>query len=157
MPRYAAGGRTNAVTDAAANAIVAQLWNPSSTRSLQVFEVSIFKTAAGGNEDLAVVRASARGATPGSTITPGIAQDFERAVAPVTGAVIETSNFGTEPTIDGVAFGKRWMAPAVLASGIVWTFASGITVLPGAGLAIAQLTSALAVPVADVNFIWSEP
>lgn len=153
---YGAGGRMNAVTDAAANAIIAQLWNPSSARAIKVARCYIDKTAAGANEDLAPVRTSARGATPGSTITPGIAQHFRRAVAPPSGAVIETSNFATEPTIDGVAIAERVMAINLAAWMMVWQFPEPITVLPGAGLAIAQLTTALAVPVCNVGFIWLE-
>lgn len=157
MPRYSAGGRTNAVTDAAANAIVAQLWNPSTSRTLQVDRVALFKTAAGGNEDLALTRTSARGATPGSTITPGIAQDHQRAVAPPSGAVIETANFATEPTIDGVAIDIRWITAALVGSGLVWTPPEPISILPGAGIAIAELTTTLAVPVCNVLFSWTEP
>lgn len=157
MQDYASGGRTNAATDAAANAIVAQLWNPSSTVPLYVREISVFKTAAGGNESLAVVRTSARGATPGSTITPGIAQHKDRVQAPASAAVIETSNMATEATIDGQQLAKRAILAGLVGAGIVWTFVTPITVRPGAGIAIAQLTTALAVPICEVNFDWSEP
>lgn len=153
---YSAGGRTNAATDAAANAIVGQIWNPSTTRTIKVVRAVIVKTLAGGNEDLAPVRTSARGATPGSTITPGIAQHFRRAVAPPSGAVIETSNFGTEPTIDGVAIGERPLAINLAAWVMVWQFPEPIAVLPGAGLAIAELTTALAVPICNIGFTWLE-
>lgn len=153
---YTAGGRTNAVTDAAANVIVAQLWNPSSTRSIEVVRCCVSKTAAGGNEELAPVRTSARGATPGSTITPGIAQHHGRAVAQPSVSVIETSNFATEPTIDGVAIAERVMAINLAAWTMVWQFPEPIIVLPGAGLGIAELTSALAVPVCNVTFSWLE-
>lgn len=153
---YSAGGRMNAATDAAANAIIAQLWNPSSTRTIKVVRCYISKTAIGGNEDLAPVRTSARGATPGSTITPGIAQHFRRAVAPPSGAVIETSNFATEPTIDGVAIAERVLSINLAAWTMVWQFPEPLAVLPGAGLAIAELTTALAVPISDVGFTWLE-
>lgn len=153
---YTAGGRMNAVTDAAANSILAQLWNPSSTRSIEVVRCSVGKTAAGGNEELGPVRTSARGATPGSTITPGIAQHHGRAVAPPSGAVIETSNFATEPTIDGVNIAERVMAIALIAWTMVWQFPEPILVLPGAGFAIAELVTTTAVPVCNVTFSWLE-
>jgi hypothetical protein len=154
--RWAIGGRGLA-TAATANHVLAQLWNPSSTRSVFVTGISLAQTAAVVSNS-SVRRSSARGATPTSTVTPTIANDYERKIIPPTVAVLELATFGTQPTLDGPELFK-WNEPAAIGSGFMIPFETkdvqGIQVLPGAGLTISTPVAVIH-QVADVTFFCME-
>ena len=154
--RYSVCGRGLA-TAATINHVLAQLWNPSSTVPIFVTGVGLASTAAtAGNYKLQ--RSSARGTVPTSTVTPTIVSDFERKIAPPSGAVLELATFTTQPTLDGVP-NFQWPTPAAIGAGFMSPFETkdipGIKILPGAGLCIANLTAAIN-PVSDITFFIME-
>lgn len=154
--RWSVAGRGLA-TAATANHVLAQLWNPSSTRAVWVTAISLANTTTTACHT-AVGRTSARGATPTSTVTPTIASDFQRIISPQSAAVLELATFGTQPTLDGVPL-YRFPPAAATGAGFVIPFESkdcqGIEILPGAGLAIFTPVATIH-QVSDVTFFMFE-
>lgn len=147
---YAVRGRT-AATAATAGHVIAQLWNVSASHRIVVTEIGLFKTAAGAAGDaIQIQRSTARGATPGSTATPGAANAYENDAAPPSGFVLELAAFTAQPTLATPGL-KGWVAAAVAASGIVFPFPRELNVPPGTGICIVQV-AATAWPVSEVWF-----
>src|SRR6266576_3693993 len=96
MLKYGVSSVTVA-TAATADLAIASLWNASTTRSIALKEVHVFKTTAGAADIAKIRRISARG-TPGSTITPTIVNDYDRALAPASGALLDLNVYTVEPT-----------------------------------------------------------
>ena len=151
---YTVRGRTTA-TDANANDAIAQLWNPHSTQRIKVVSFAIFKTAAGTAGDaLRLKRSTVRG-TAGSTVTPDIDNHSERAVAPVSGALLDLANFTGEPTLDASELGIEWVAAAFAAAGAIQPIPGGIVIPPGTGLVLAQIAATIW-PISGISFFWLE-
>lgn len=89
MSRYAAGGRSTAANTAAVGDPLALLWNPSASVSIFLREFRYARTVATAGGPLALARVTARGSSPGATVTPDIDSDFEKALAPPSGALID--------------------------------------------------------------------
>jgi hypothetical protein len=149
--RYIVHGKT-AATAATIDHALAQLWNPSTAYRLRVKEVWVFKQAAGAADEPVLRRATARG-TAGSTVTPTIVNNDERALAPPSGALLDMAAFTVQPTLEalGVAGG---VLPAAIGTGYMWIF-QNLVVPPGNGLVITT-GIALAFPVSRVTFLWDE-
>lgn len=144
----------SAATAATANHAVAAIWNPSSSLRIRVTELSFVAQGAAptAGNSLQVRRITARG-TAGSTLTPTIANDTDRIVAPVSGVVVDLAAYTVQPTLDtGVAM-WQWNLAAVIGSGVVLPFE--VTIPPGAGLAIAQI-AATVTPALDVSCCVTE-
>jgi len=148
-----AGGRMNANTDAAADAIAFVIRNASTSKTIYVREIWGAVTAA-TTAQLGLVRTTTNGTTPGATVTPDIDNDTQRAVAPVSAAVLESSNFATEPTVAG-PYMARTNTPAAIGAGFLWVFNTPIAVPQSTGLAVVATTAVL-VPIFDFTFIWDE-
>ena len=140
-------------TAATADHGIAMLWNASTTRAIAVKEIHVFKTTAGAADICKVRRASARG-TAGSTITPTIVNDYDRALAPASGALLDLAAFSGQPTFEALDL-HSVVLPAVIGAGMMWQFSDPIWVRQSAGLAIVT-GSALAFPVSRVAFVWQE-
>ena len=152
--RYYAGGRMNAATAATADHVACQLWNPASTKSIYVVEIMWTKTAAVADIH-GLVRSSARGATPGATITPDADNASDRRAAPPSAAVLETAAFGTQPTL-ATPYLARTNLPAAI--GAAWVLAFHdlpIEVPAGTGLCVAT-PSATAMQISDFFWAWDE-
>lgn len=143
----------NAATTAAANEVAAHLWNPSTTKTLYVREIWYAKSAATA-DSIMLSRSTTAGTTPGSTITPDIDNDTQRAVAPVSGALLYTSNFATEPTLATPALAQTNL-PAAIGAGFIWVFNTPIAVPQTTGLALASPVATI-IQIADVTFVWDE-
>lgn len=151
---YTVRGR-NAATAATADHAIAQLWNPHASQRIKVINFTVFKTAAGtGGDALRLKRSTARG-TAGSTVTPDIDNHSERAVAPVSGALLDLSAFSAQPTLDASELGPEFVAAAFAAAGIVYAIPGGIVVPFGTGLVLAQ-TAATIWPISGISFTWLE-
>lgn len=155
MDRLASiNGKTTATT-ATIDLAIAGLWNPSSTRTIWVREIHVFKQTIGAADEPVIRRVSARGTATGTTST--IANDWENTLAPPSGAAIDL-NYTVQPTFVGTApagvLGGS-VLPAAIASGMVWAFQKGIMLLPGTGVVLAT-GIALAFPVSRVTFVWAE-
>lgn len=146
-------GRMNAATVATLDHVAAQLWNPHTTNRIRVYEIEIADTVATA-VNIGLRRSTARGATPGATVTPTIASDLERAIAPPSGAVLELAAFGTQPTLEGVNL-WRWYLAATAGSAVILPIPEGIVVPPAAGLCITTPVAA-AFPISDISFAWEE-
>jgi hypothetical protein len=154
MDRYTVSGLSVA-TAATADLVIAELWNPSSTKSLFVRELGVFKTTAGAADRPKLRRSTARG-TAGSTVTPGAANHHAGGVtAPATGAVLDINVFTGVPTL---ATGDLHQAvlSAGVGGGLIWNFGDEALEVPaGKGLCLCT-GSALAFPVSTVYFGWAE-
>lgn len=153
---YTVRGRT-AATAATANHTIATLWNPHASQRIKVVSFAVFKQGGAGTagDSFRLQRATARG-TAGSTVTPDIDNHSERAVAPVSGALLDLASYGaTQPTLDASELGIGWTAPAVQGAGLVYPIPGGIIVPFGTGLSIVQV-AASAWPVSEIVFAWLE-
>ncbi len=150
--RWSIGGRSLATT-AVANQVGAQLWNPSTTRAVWVTAISLAQTGAVVSNP-ALKRSTARGATPTATVTPTIANDWDRLLSPPTASVLELATFGTAPTLEGVPL-FSWNNPAAAGSGFIMPFESkdlhGIEIGPASGLCIYTPVAVILQPF-DVTF-----
>lgn len=150
--RYAVGGRS-ANTAATADHVAASLWNPSSAVTLQVYEIWVFKTV-GTADNHALYRITTRG-TPGSTVTPTINCDFDRGLAPPSGALLDLAAFSVQPTLAASLPLARANLPATVGSGFIWVFSTPVRVKPGEGIAVATPPATI-LQASDFTFVWEE-
>lgn len=154
MRYFAVAGRS-ANTAATSNHVAAQLWNPDSTRSLWVVEVHIQKCTTATADSHGIARTSARGATPTSTETPDLDNDFEAEITPDTGAVLELATFSSQPTVSG-PYSYRGNLPAAIGSAVQYVFpGAGIQIKPGAGLCVATPVAVILM-ASDFTFVFGE-
>jgi hypothetical protein len=152
MNNYVAQAKTVA-TAATIDHAVAELWNPSTVRSIWVTEVHVFVTVATAVEPV-LRRSTARG-TAGSTVTPTIVNDFERALAPASGALLDLSAFTVQPTLE--ALGLHGMATgAAVGAGVMWVFRGDGLRVPSVNGLVITTGAAVAFPVSRVTFVWKE-
>lgn len=155
---FAVRGRTVA-TAATADHCVAELWNPHSTQRIRVREIALNCIAAAPAAGASVYlrRSTARG-TAGSTVTPGIQHDADRAIAPPSGALLDLAAFTGQPTFETGGF-WGWGFAAVQASGVIYPFGNwapkGLVIPPAAGLCIVT-AAAVAIPASEVMFAVEE-
>jgi hypothetical protein len=143
----------NAATAATAGHAVAGLWNPSTTQRLHVVQIHIGVTAATAAVP-ALRRATARG-TAGASTTSAIENDWERIVAPPSGAILDVAAYSAQPTLEtNELLGMQ--TPAAIGSGVVWVFEpKAITIPASSGLVIVTST-AVAFPISRIGFVWDE-
>jgi hypothetical protein len=151
---YRVRGRTAATVATAGHAIAA-LWNPHTSARIEITEVALFKTAVGTAADAILLqRITARG-TPGSTVTPLIGNADERDIAAPAGALLDLAAYTGQPTVDASAVPLwGWVAAAVAGSGFIYP-TGGITIPPGAGLAITQVAGTIW-PISEVGFRYQD-
>lgn len=154
MLRYGASGPTGA-TAASADQAIAGLWNPSTAKRIFVHEIHFFDTSATGLDQPLLRRSTARG-TASVTYTPGISADFDRMLAPESGALLDL-DFSAEPTFEGTASRGIFagVVAAAIGSGFQWIFDRPIAIPEGNGLHLVT-GSAVAATVGEVTFIWEE-
>lgn len=151
---YTVRGRSAATAGTIDHAI-AQLWNPHSTQRIRCVQFSVFKTAAGVAADsFRLKRSTARG-TPGSTVTPDLDNHSERAIAPVSGALLDLSAFSVQPTLDASELGPECQPGNLAGAGLLYDIPGGIVIPPGTGLVIAIITGA-AFPGSGISFTFYE-
>jgi hypothetical protein len=138
-------------TTAEAGEPYAALWNPSSSISLHVTWLSWFGLSTSGSQ-LQIARISTRG-TPGSTITPGSDNSWDRTAAPPSGALLDLANYTAAATVDAVLMQTN-TSPRN-GAGMVLFLAKGITVPPGTGLAMI-CPAAMTTGGYEVAFGWRE-
>lgn len=145
---------TTAATAATDQHAIAEIWNPSSTRTIQLLEVAVVVFAApGAGAGFLIRRSSARG-TAGSTVTPGTAEHSRNEAAPDSAFVLDLAAFTVQPTLVAGDL-SGWVFAAVTASGIVLPLPRGIEILPGAGLCLVN-RAAIAFPTAEVSVVVEE-
>lgn len=153
MATYQVRGRSVA-TAATADHAAAALWNPSTAFRITVWEIWVCCNAAPAAGAALNLRRITTSGTAGSTVTPTIENDTDRALAPPSGALLHLAAYTVQPTLIGIGM-AGWTFAAVAASGIIMPFPRGIAIPPGTGLAITAAT-ALAIPAADIVYVWSE-
>jgi hypothetical protein len=137
----------------AMNLPLAQLWNPSSTRRIEVVEFWVFDNDADSIAGFTwtISRSSARGATPTATVTPDADNSHDADSVPPSGAVLELAPFATPPTLatpplSALAYKALSAGAARPDGGIVYYPSSGdflsedrpVVVPPGTGLVLAM-------------------
>lgn len=154
MRYYAVAGRS-ANTAATQDHVAAQLWNPDGSRGLWVVEVHIQKSTTATADSHGIVRSSARGATPTTTVTPDADNDFEREVVPDTGGVLELATFSSQPTL-AAPYLYRGTLPAAIGSAVQYVFpGNGIKVPFGTGLCVATPVAVILM-ASDFTFVFHE-
>jgi hypothetical protein len=153
---YSVRGRAPA-TAATADHAVFSFWNPHSTQRIKVISIAMFaQTASTGGWTGRFRRISARG-TAGSTVTPNSSNDSRLAAAPVSGALLDLSQFSAQPTLlaSSVDLLVGYPFPAVIGAGVILPIPGGIEIGPGAGIAFIQVP-ATASAVIEVSITWLE-
>jgi len=151
---YTVRGRTVA-TATTVDTAAAALWNPHATQRIRVIQFALCAAAAPATgASLKLRRISARG-TPGSTVTPGIANHSLRALDRPSGALLDLALYTAQPTFEAGDLGLGWILAAVAAAGVIYPIPGGIEIPPGAGLCITT-GAGIAIPASDVVFVWLE-
>ncbi len=149
-------GRTAATAATAGNAACA-LWNPHSTLTIVVYELTLFATTVPASGSTVVVqRITARG-TQTTSVTAAISNDTDNGAASTAGAALDLA-YSAQPTTQSTAVtNSMWgfMLPSVIGSGFVQPFPEGIRIGPGQGLAVLA-GAAVIVPVCEVAFAFDE-
>ncbi len=142
----------SAATDAHA---IAAIWNPSSTVTIAVREISVVAFAApGAGAGYLVRRISARG-TAGSSVTSAIGNALGWArTASQSGFILDLAAYTVQPTLITGDL-DAWVFAAVAASGIIKPYPEGIDVPAGEGLVLVN-RAAIAFPTSEVSFLVSE-
>lgn len=155
MATYYGRGFT-AATAATADHVITALWNPHAGRRIKVVEFALFKAGAGAANDSFYFRRTTTQGTPGSSVTPGAPNSAENDAAPDSGAIIGLASYAaSQPTLAALPGMYGWVAPAVAGAGIILPFPRGITIGPGAGLAVLQ-RAATAWPTSEVTWVFED-
>lgn len=153
MRGFSVGGRTT-VTTAVAFRTGVQLWNPSTSRSLYVTQISWAKTVA-TVDNIALGRTSARG-TITTSVVPVQQNDADNVAAPRSTAALDIV-FSVIPTYapaTPIAM-FQWNLPAAIGSGFILPIPDAIEVPAGTGLALYTPVAVILQP-ADSTFWWRE-
>lgn len=137
-----------------ADVALVNLWNPHAVKPIWVRRVNSEQVAGGQQNRVGLARTSARGATPSATVTPDADNDFERLLAPESGAVIEFGTWGTNPTFAG-PYLTRTIAVEI-GNGMDWVFTTPIRVPAGTGLAVTATATSAGTIQDDVTYEWDE-
>jgi hypothetical protein len=142
-----------AATDAHA---ILQIWNPSTTRTIQLCELSaVFRAAApAAGAGFTTRRSTARG-TAGSTITPTAEHHSRREAAPDSAFVIDLAAFTGQPTLAAGELYPVWGFAAIQNSGLILPLPRGIEIPPGTGLCFVN-AAAIATAVAEWGLVIEE-
>jgi hypothetical protein len=132
----------------------AVLWNPDSTKRIEVLEFGFYKTLQTSTR-FRLARCSTRG-TAGSTETPdgdnAWANDGE---VPPSGAVLDVAPYSVDPTSGTGLWSEAQTGGAGGGgTGFVWTFEPGFVINPGTGLGIFALASGIM--TAEFYAVWAE-
>lgn len=144
-------------TTAAADELLCNLWNPSSSRSLWVLEYQCHLSGViAALDPWRFCRTTTIGTNPGGVATPDLDNDWEREITPQTGAVLYISNWTTEPVL-ALPELVRYATPTTSSNhGCTWLFGEeGIRVPPGTGLGVST-TGAVAAPQVEQSFRFRE-
>ena len=155
MPnRYGASGDSTA-TAASADEVAANLWNPSSTKSIYVREVHCFsQTATACIPGLA--RTTSAGTTPAATVTPDVDSAFDHRIAPASGVLLYMGTYASTEPVVSTPYLTRAHLPAAVGAGMMWSFLDEpIEVLPGKGLAVATPVATI-LQACRITFFWDE-
>lgn len=144
---FVVGGRS-AATAATIRHAAAQLWNPSTSKRVRVWGVTIALTTA-GLANIGIARSTARG-TPGSTVTPDIDNEAERAAAPPSGMLLDLAAFTVQPTVDASDL-ERFNLPAAIGAAVFLPFRKPKEVPAGGGLVVITPVAVI-FPASDVFF-----
>ena len=130
MIRYAVAG--TAPVPSVNGEPYAALWNASTVKVIYVSRILIEDDHATIANRPGPVRTSTRG-TPGSTVTPDIDNDYNRAVAPASGALLDLADYTVAPTLQP----PRLMRYTLTATGGgILIELDRLAIPPGTGLAI---------------------
>lgn len=149
--RFSVAGRSAATAATADQG--SHLWNPHASISLFVKEVHAFKTVATA-DNMALIRTTTIGTTPGTAVTPDIDNHFPRRFAPISLAVLYLATFATYPVVAG-PYLMRAPMPAAIGAGVMWIFPEPIEVPAGTGLAVVTPVATILQPE-DLTFVWDE-
>jgi hypothetical protein len=148
-------GLAPGTTAATADHAILQIWNPSSTVTIQVTQIHLVKITATGLNVVQIRRSSARG-TAGSTVTPTIVNDADRDLAPPSGVLMDLAAFSAQPTLEALMLAS-WAIPASIGSGVMLVApGEGWDVKPGAGLVLAQVNAVASDVGGRANVYWRE-
>jgi len=152
MIRYHVGGRWAAPS--VGSEPYAVFWNTSTTKQLYVQRLVVENDHATIAANMAIQRVSTRG-TAGSTVTPDIDNDAERAVAPGSGVLLELADYTVLPTFQGPRMTRPIISPR--GGSLEWRFSDrrgrgGLAVPQSTGLLI-EAASGLATGTLTVEWL----
>jgi hypothetical protein len=151
LGRYGVAGRSG-TTAATIDHCYGALFNPHATKDIFVILATYAKIT--GSQTTYAQRTSTRG-TVGSTVTPDIDNDFDRLLAPISGAVLDLAAYSVQPTRQGPDCFRFINAQSN--AGVIhelWFGDLGLRIPAGTGLGVFQGTAAAG--QCDLTFIWDE-
>lgn len=152
MPRYAVTGRNAAGTN---NNRQGALWNPSSAKPLWVESFLYATQDTNKTMSYTLRRITTRG-TPGSTVTPDIDNDYDKALAPPSGAVLDLAIYTVNPTEETAPYMEQVKGADTTTAGcgFILEFDPPLKIPPGTGLLVRNAGDPTS--VGDMTFVWTE-
>lgn len=146
---YSVRGLTGATVGTADHAIFA-VWNPSTTKRIELLEIGVFTVTAGtAGCGFYRRRITARG-TAGSTATPSLENALERDAAPDSGFLLDLAAYSVQPTLAAApGMGPSVAMPNSIGAGIIIPFAQDLIIPPGTGIAFLN-RAAVIFPASEV-------
>ncbi len=121
-----------AATDAHA---IIEVWNPSSTRPIEVLELAYVAVGTPGAGMGFVTRRSTARGTAGSTVTPAAVHHSRALAAPDSAFVLDAAAFSVQPTLTAGELHPEWVFPVVAAAGVILPIPRGLEIPVSAGVA----------------------
>lgn len=143
---------TTATTAATDQHAIAEIWNPSSTRTIRLLEVALVAFSVPGAGAGFITRRSSAKGTAGSTVTPVDDNDAAFKETPQSAWTLELAGFTTQPTLTTGDLYPCWVFAAVTASGLVLPIPRGIEIPPGTGLCFVN-RAAIAFPTSEIGVV----
>lgn len=143
-----------AATTATIDLAAFSIWNPSTTKRIELVELGVFVTTAPtAGSGLQMRRITARG-TPGTTATPTLENAQERDAVPDSGFVLDLAVFSVAPTLAAAPSMMGWVPAASVGAGLVLPLRE-LTIPPGTGIAFLN-RAAVIFPVSEVYFVVAD-
>jgi hypothetical protein len=144
LSRYSVRG-VSVATAATIDHAIAQIWNPSATKRIEVVEFAYFAlTAPAASSGYYLRRSTARG-TAGSTATPGLENSYARDAVPDSGFLLDLAVFTVQPTLAAApGMGPGFGLSPVSGSGLFYPIPGiFLTIPPGTGLVLCNRAAAI--------------
>ena len=129
-------------------------WNPHATQRIKVIQYALSSVEAAVEGAGFRLRRTTSSGAGGATITPGIANHSERAIAPPSGAQLRPGVFIADPTREGDALG--FVFAAVAGAGFSYSMPGAIVLGPSRGLVAEWFGLGFPIPLSEITVVWLE-
>lgn len=147
---------SGAIATAGANEVHANLWNPSSTRYINLIEVAYFQPDFGAAGDSFYLSRTTTTGTAASTLTPNAVNAADASIAPPSGALIHLAEFSAQPTLATPSIVSTAAFHTGVGSGFLHVFSDDLWIPPGTGVAIVSRSAETYGSGMEITFVFED-